>query len=66
MSDTLTKRVFHKWMMTMNIKVFEVYLYNHKSGDSRTVEVEAKSKREAEHIANDMFYGFLTERVKDK
>lgn len=50
----------------MNIKVFEVYLYNHKSGDSRTVEVEAKSKREAEHIANDMFYGFLTERVKEK
>ncbi len=52
--------------MTMNIKVFEVYLYNHKSGDYRTVEVEAKSKREAEHIANDMFHGFLTERVKEK
>lgn len=50
----------------MNIKSFEVYLYNRKSGESRTVEVEAKTKREAEHIANDMFYGFLTERVKEK
>ena len=50
----------------MNIKNYEVLLVNHKSGDSRTVEVEAKSKREAEHIANDMFYGFLTERVKEK
>lgn len=66
MSAILMRRAFHRWMTTMNIKVFEVYLYNHKSGESRTVEVEAKSKREAEHIANDMFYGFLTERVKDK
>lgn len=56
---------YHRLTM-MNIKSFEVYLYNRKSGESRTVEVEAKTKREAEHIANDMFYGFLTERVKEK
>lgn len=50
----------------MNIKNYEVLLVNHKSGESRKVDVEAKSKQEAEYIANDMFHGFLTERVKEK
>lgn len=56
---------YHRWMM-MDIKNYEVLLVNHKSGESRKVDVEAKSKQEAEYIANDMFHGFLTERVKEK
>jgi len=49
----------------MITKKFEVELYNDASGESRSVEVEAKNAHDAECEANEFYEGFCARRVKE-